>query len=302
MASDPSREREVGKRTSSASTAVIVVMAGTLRTILPRRHSVRVRPGRHGERPGLFRTVLSRLDEAAGVLLEGVAGGLPEADRVGVVAEDDRADSDRALLAEPSFALGDETERDSSAPVLGQDGEPIHVPAPAVPAGDQRPDDPAVRLGHEQRAVAALDQRRDVPDVGRHARRGLGTAPEIENRLSLRGTTRPDDHASTVNRVSTGADGPATSRRPRAQPSRDNRPVIVEVLAAALICLDPGHGTLPAVGRQTEPIGPGSRVVKIKDGGGAPGEAQVALAIALRTRALLIRSGLRVALTRTSTT
>ncbi len=78
--------------------------------------------------------------------------------------------------------------------------------------------------------------------------------------------------------------------------------MIVEALAAALICLDPGHGTLPAVGRQTEPIGPGSRVVKIKDGGGAPGEAQVALAIALRTRALLIRSGLRVALTRTSPT
>lgn len=69
-----------------------------------------------------------------------------------------------------------------------------------------------------------------------------------------------------------------------------------------LICLDPGHGTLPAVGRQTEPIGPGSGVRKIKDGGGAPGEAPVALAIALRTRALLLRDGYRVALTRTGPT
>ena len=34
--------------------------------------------------------------------------------------------------------------------------------------------------------------------------------------------------------------------------------MIVEALAAALICLDPGHGTPPAVGRQREPIGPGS--------------------------------------------
>jgi N-acetylmuramoyl-L-alanine amidase len=67
-----------------------------------------------------------------------------------------------------------------------------------------------------------------------------------------------------------------------------------------LICLDPGHGTLPAVGRQTEAIGPGSSVRKIKDGGGAPGEAPVALAIALRTRALLQRDGYRVAMTRTS--
>jgi N-acetylmuramoyl-L-alanine amidase len=67
---------------------------------------------------------------------------------------------------------------------------------------------------------------------------------------------------------------------------------------AALICLDPGHNTAPAVGRQTEPIGPGSSVRKIKDGGGAPGEAAVAYAIALRTRALLRAAGYRVAMTR----
>jgi N-acetylmuramoyl-L-alanine amidase len=69
-----------------------------------------------------------------------------------------------------------------------------------------------------------------------------------------------------------------------------------------LICLDPGHGTIPAIGRQTEPIGPGSNVLKIKDGGGAPGEAPVALAIAQRTRALLQRNGYRVAMTRTGPT
>jgi N-acetylmuramoyl-L-alanine amidase len=71
---------------------------------------------------------------------------------------------------------------------------------------------------------------------------------------------------------------------------------------APLVCLDPGHGTIPAVGRQTEPIGPGSGVRKIKDGGGAPGEAPVALAIALRTRTLLQRDGYRVAMTRTGPT
>jgi N-acetylmuramoyl-L-alanine amidase len=69
-----------------------------------------------------------------------------------------------------------------------------------------------------------------------------------------------------------------------------------------LICLDPGHGTIPGVGRQTEPIGPGSSQRKIKDGGGAPGEARVALAIALKTRALLQRDGYRVAMTRTGPT
>jgi N-acetylmuramoyl-L-alanine amidase len=74
------------------------------------------------------------------------------------------------------------------------------------------------------------------------------------------------------------------------------------VAAAALICLDPGHGTPPAIGRQVEPIGPGSKVLKIKDGGGARGEAAVALAIAKRTRTLLLARGYRVAMTRTGPT
>ncbi len=78
--------------------------------------------------------------------------------------------------------------------------------------------------------------------------------------------------------------------------------MILEALSAALICLDPGHGTPPAVGRQTEPIGPGSSVRKIKDGGGASGEAEVVLAIARKTRTLLLRRGYRVAMTRTGPT
>ena len=72
--------------------------------------------------------------------------------------------------------------------------------------------------------------------------------------------------------------------------------------AAALICLDPGHGTPPAIGAQKEPIGPGSHVLKIKDGGGTAGEAQVNLAIAKRARTLLLRAGYRVAMTRTGPT
>ena len=66
-----------------------------------------------------------------------------------------------------------------------------------------------------------------------------------------------------------------------------------------LVCIDPGHGTPPAIGRQTEPIGPGSHVLKIKDGGGAAGEASFNLAIAKRTRTLLLRRGYRVVMTRT---
>jgi len=74
--------------------------------------------------------------------------------------------------------------------------------------------------------------------------------------------------------------------------------VLAEIAAAALVCLDPGHGTAPDVGRQREPLGPGSAQLKIKDPGGAAGEAAVALAIARRARALLVSRGLRVAMTR----
>ena len=77
--------------------------------------------------------------------------------------------------------------------------------------------------------------------------------------------------------------------------------MLAEVAAAALICLDPGHGTAPEIGRQFEPIGPGSAQFKVKDPGGAPGEAPVVLAIARRTRALLVARGYRVAMTRDGT-
>src|SRR3954463_14398812 len=72
--------------------------------------------------------------------------------------------------------------------------------------------------------------------------------------------------------------------------------------APPLICVDPGHGTPPAVGRQVEPIGPGSSRLKIKDGGGARGEGPGALAIAGRTRSELLRRGYRVVMTRTGPT
>jgi N-acetylmuramoyl-L-alanine amidase len=74
--------------------------------------------------------------------------------------------------------------------------------------------------------------------------------------------------------------------------------VLAEALTAALICLDPGHATAPVVAGQYESIGPGSSVTKIKDGGGAAGEAEVVLGIARRTRTELRRRGYRVVMTR----
>src|SRR5439155_2072884 len=94
----------------------------------------------------------------------------------------------------------------------------------------------------------------------------------------------------------------ARRHRPPLHPSAAlprRAPLVIVASPPPLVCLDPGHGTPPAIGRQAEPIGPGSGVLKIKDGGGASGEAAVNLAIAKKTQTLLLRRGYRVAMTRT---
>ena len=74
---------------------------------------------------------------------------------------------------------------------------------------------------------------------------------------------------------------------------------------APVIVIDPGHDLL--ANAATEPIGPGSAVLKIKDGGGTRGvvsrlrEAELNLTVALRLRALLEPAGVRVIMTRTTT-
>jgi N-acetylmuramoyl-L-alanine amidase len=72
-----------------------------------------------------------------------------------------------------------------------------------------------------------------------------------------------------------------------------------------VVVLDPGHDL--RANAETEPIGPGSRTTKIKDGGGTRGvvsgltEAELNLRVALRLRPLLERAGIRVVMTRTRT-
>jgi N-acetylmuramoyl-L-alanine amidase len=68
--------------------------------------------------------------------------------------------------------------------------------------------------------------------------------------------------------------------------------------ATPLICIDPGHDA--TADPSLERIGPGSTTYKIKDGGGAPGEATVVLHIGFKLRTILRQRGYRVAMTRTT--
>jgi N-acetylmuramoyl-L-alanine amidase len=72
-----------------------------------------------------------------------------------------------------------------------------------------------------------------------------------------------------------------------------------------VVVIDPGHDLL--ANPDTEPIGPGSSTLKIKDGGGTHGvvsglrEAELNLRVGVRLRALLQRAGVEVVMTRTRT-
>ena len=72
-----------------------------------------------------------------------------------------------------------------------------------------------------------------------------------------------------------------------------------------VVVIDPGHDL--RANTQTEPIGPGSSLRKIKDGGGTSGvvsglrEADLNLKVGLRLRSLLANAGVRVVMTRTRT-
>jgi N-acetylmuramoyl-L-alanine amidase len=72
-----------------------------------------------------------------------------------------------------------------------------------------------------------------------------------------------------------------------------------------LVVIDPGHDLYG--NSATEPIGPGSSTRKIKDGGGTRGvvsgkpESVINLAVSKRLAALLKGAGIRVAMTRTTT-
>lgn len=74
---------------------------------------------------------------------------------------------------------------------------------------------------------------------------------------------------------------------------------------APVVVIDPGHDL--RANAATEPIGPGSSLRKIKDGGGTRGvvsgmsEADLNLRVALRVRSLLDAADIRVVMTRTKT-
>lgn len=136
---------------------------------------------RRAERRYRFRT-------PADLAVERVAGRLPKPCRDLVVEGDERGHAARPAQAQAVLSGPDQREADPLSPVLVADGEPVHVPAPSVPGGDQGADDLPLSLGHEENGGRLRCQTLDVVDaVGRARVPAAGVCPQLQDgrRLGL---------------------------------------------------------------------------------------------------------------------
>ncbi|MCL4310303.1 MAG: N-acetylmuramoyl-L-alanine amidase [Actinomycetota bacterium] len=123
-----------------------------------------------------------------------------------------------------------------------------------------------------------------------------------ENSTPIKTSTDALDSPVSVQTAATQTE-PAESAQPAAViQTQTAAPLKTNKLAGKVICIDPGHASNPDLG--TEPIGPGSSQMKVKDPGGTAGmvtgigERVVTLAIAEDLKPLLEAEGATVVMTR----
>src|SRR5947207_9530073 len=87
-----------------------------------------------------------------------VPGGGPERARGGLGPDDQGRDTAASLHREATLPLPNERSGDPLSSRGRRHREPVQVAAPAVPPHDERSDDAAVVLGHEQGFGVARDQ------------------------------------------------------------------------------------------------------------------------------------------------
>jgi hypothetical protein len=115
-----------------------------------------------------------------------VACGLPERRHDLVLVRDQGCDAVGALPAHVLLACAHERQADAAAAVLMEHYEPVHVPPPSVPRGDQRAHECAAGVGDEQTLRCLGEQSVDVLDpVGGGCVRAARPLPQVEDRRRL---------------------------------------------------------------------------------------------------------------------
>jgi hypothetical protein len=105
-----------------------------------------------------------------------------------VLVCDQGCDAVGALPTQVLLAGAHERQADAATTVISEHDEPVHVPPPAVPRGDQRAHERAVGIGDEQAPGCLGEQPVDIFDpVGSRCVRTARPLPQVENRRRLGG-------------------------------------------------------------------------------------------------------------------
>jgi hypothetical protein len=117
-----------------------------------------------------------------------IAGRSPERASRLVIEGDQGGYPTGAAFAQILLAGPRQREPDALPPMPFVNGEPVHVPPPPIPAGDQSADDLTVALGDQKGGRGAGDQALDVPETVRRARvlaPRLGPQPQDRLRILM---------------------------------------------------------------------------------------------------------------------
>lgn len=116
-----------------------------------------------------------------------IADGVPKSSRCGIVEGDQRGHPMDATLAQIVLAGPRQRESDAFPPMSIADGEPIHVPSPPVPGGDQGADDLPVSLGYEESSRGFINQSLDfIKPIRRTCVLTAALCPQIQYRRQVR--------------------------------------------------------------------------------------------------------------------
>lgn len=121
-------------------------------------------------------------DSPADLLVAWVAGGLPEPSCDLILEGNQCSYAMGATLAQVVLTGSGQRQPDALPPMPIADGEPIHVPSPPIPGGDQGPDYLPVPLGHQEGSRGIGDQTLDVIEaVGRARVLASSLRPQVQH-------------------------------------------------------------------------------------------------------------------------
>lgn len=90
--------------------------------------------------------------------MRGVADVSPESGGASVVVRHERSHPPNAFCSETRVSLINQATSDPATAVVGENGKPVHVPSPAVPASYEHSNDTAVLLSNEKAVARMCDQ------------------------------------------------------------------------------------------------------------------------------------------------